>query len=76
MWLFDNGDGVYKVFATKELALREVLQVLKKYYYDYPDEKRELEDYRQLMEDYFDPNKDNFYIDEVCWVWKVDYIDK
>lgn len=76
MWLFDNGDDVYKVFATKELALREVLQVLKKYYYDYPDEKRELEDYRQLMEDYFDPNKDNFYIDEVCWVWKVDYIDK
>lgn len=76
MWLFDNGDNVYKVFATKELALREVLQVLKKYYYDYPDEKRELEDYRQLMEDYFDPNKDNFYIDEVCWVLKVDYIDK
>ena len=76
MWLFDNGDDIYKVFATKELALREVLQVLKKYYYDYPDEKRELEDYRQLMEDYFDPNKDNFYIDEVCWVWKVDYIDK
>lgn len=76
MWLFDNGDDGYKVFATKELALREVIQVLKKSYYDYPDEKRELEAYRQLMEDYFDPNKNGFYVDEACWVWKIDYIDK
>lgn len=74
MWIVENNDGIYKVCATKEIALREVLRMLKDFYKEYPNDNQELKDYRELMEDYFSLCKDGFYVDEFCWVYKAEFI--
>lgn len=76
MWLIEDFDGVYKVCATKEIALREVVKMLRDFYKDRPDATQELEDYRELMKQYFDPRREGFYVDEFCWVSKAEFIDE
>lgn len=76
MWVIEDYDSIRKVCATKEIALREVIKMLRDFYNDRPDDTQELEDYRELMKQYFDPSREDFYIDEFCWVYKAEYIDK
>lgn len=76
MWLIEGFDGVYKVCATKEIALREVVKMLRDFYKDKPDDTQELEDYRELMKQYFDPSREGFYVDEFCCLHKAEYVDK
>lgn len=76
MWVIEDHDGVRMVCATKEIALREVLRMLKEFHKENPDDEQELKDYRQLMEEYFSPYREGFYIDEFCWVSKAEFIDE
>jgi Fe-S cluster biogenesis protein NfuA len=76
IWVIENCDGVCKTCATKEIALREVLRMLKDYYKENPDDKQELQDYRTLMETYFSPCGEDFYIEEFWLVSKAEFIDK
>lgn len=76
MWIVENFDGIYKVCVSKELALREVLNKLQDFYKDNPNDTQELEDYRELMKQYTEPGREGFYIDEFCWVFKAEFIDK
>ena len=76
MWVIENCDGVCKRCATKEIALREVLRMLKDYYKENPDDKQELQGYRALMERYFSPCEEDFYIEELYLVSKAEFIDK
>ena len=76
MWVIENCDGVCKTCATKEIALREVLRMLREYYKENPDDELELEDYRALMEEYFSPYGEGFYVDEFFWVSKAEFIDE
>lgn len=76
MWVIEDYDGVRKVCATKEIALKEVLRMLKEFYKENPDDEQELKDYRELMEEYFSPCREGFYIDEFCWVSKAELIDE
>ena len=76
IWVIENCDGVCKICATKEIALREVLRMLKDYYKENPDDKQELQDYRALMERYFSPCGEDFYIEELYLVYKAEFIDK
>ena len=76
IWVIENCDGVCKICATKEIALREVLQMLKDYYKENPDDKQELQDYRALMERYFSPCGEDFYIEELYLVSKAEFIDE
>ena len=75
MWVIEGCDDVYKVCATKEIALREAIRILKGYYKENPDDKQELEEYRALMEEYFSSYRKGFCIDE-CWVYKAEFIDE
>lgn len=75
MWVIEDYDGICKVCATKEIALREVLRMLEEFYKENPDNNQELKDYRELMEQYFSPYKEGFYVDEFCWVSKAEFID-
>lgn len=76
MWIIEDYDGTRKACATKEIALREVVRMLKEYYKENPLDEQELKDYRALMEEYFSPCREGFYIDEFCWVSKVEFIDE
>lgn len=76
MWVIEDYDGVRKVCATKEIALKEVLRMLKDFYKGNPDNEQELKDYRELMEEYFSPCREGFYVDEFCWVSKAEFIDE
>lgn len=76
MWVIEGCDGVCKVCATKEIALKEVVRILKEYYKENPDDEQELKDYRELMEQYFSYYREGFYIDELCWVSKAEFIEK
>ncbi len=76
MWVIETCGDISKICATKEIALREVLRMLKEYYKEDPDDEQELKDYRELMEQYFSPCRDSFYIDGLCWVSKTEFIDK
>lgn len=76
IWVIENCDGVCKTCATKEIALREVLRMLRDYYKENPDDKQELQDYRALMERYFSPCGGDFYIEELYLVSKAEFIDE
>lgn len=76
MWVIETYDGIYKVCATKEIALREVVRMLKESYKKDPDDIQELRDYRELMEEYFAPGREGFYVDEFCWVSKAEFIEE
>lgn len=76
MYILEDYNGDNKVIATKELALREAIKMIKEYYEYSPNDAQELQDYRELMEQYFDPIKTGFYIDDLFWVYKVEVIDK
>lgn len=76
IWVIENCDGVCKTCATKEIALREVLRMLKDHYKENPDDKQELQDYRVLMESYFSPCGGDFYIEELWLVSKAEFIDE
>ena len=76
LWVIENCDGVCKICATKEIALREVLRMLRDYYKENPDDKQELQDYRALMERYFSPCGEDFYIEELYLVSKAEFIDE
>lgn len=76
IWVIENCDGVCKTCATKEIALREVLRMLKDHYKENPDGEQELQDYRALMESYFSPCGEDFYIEELWFVSKAELIDK
>lgn len=71
-YVFEDFDGGYKVFATRELAFIEALRTLKKFYVEYDNDKQELEDYRELMKGFFENDK-GFHIDELLWVHAVEY---
>jgi hypothetical protein len=76
IWVIENCDGVCKTCETKEIALREVLRMLKDYYKENPDDKRELQDYRALMDTYFSPYGEGFYIEGLWSVFKAEFIDE
>lgn len=76
MYILEDYDGRSKVITTKELALREALKIMKEYYEHSLDSTRELQDYHELMEQYFDPTRTGFYIDDLFWVYEVEVIDK
>lgn len=76
MWVIQDCDDVRKVCATKEIALRECIRMLREYYKENPDDEQELQDYRALMESYFSPCGEDFYIEELWFVSKVEFIDK
>ena len=76
MWVIECCDDVRKVCATKEIALKEALRMLRERYEENPDDEQELKDYRELMEQYFSHYREGFYIDELCWVSKAEFIDK
>lgn len=76
MWVIEDYDGTCKVCTTKEIALREVLRMLKESYRDDPNDEQELNDYRELMEEYLSPCREGFYIDGFCWVDKAKFIDE
>ena len=76
MWVIEGCDDVCKVCSTKEIALKEALRMLREHYKENPDDKQELKDYRELMEQYFSYYREGFYIDELCWVSKAEFIDK
>ena len=50
--------------------------MLKESYKEEPDNEQELKDYRELMEEYFSPYKENFGIDGFFWVFKAEFIDE
>lgn len=76
MWVIEDYDGICKVCATKEIALKEVIRMLKEYYKENPLDEQELKDYRALMEEYLSPCREGFYVDEFCWVSKAEFIDE
>jgi len=76
MWIIEDYDGVRKVCATKEIALKEVLRMLKEFYKENPNDEQELKDYRELTEEYFSPYREGFYVDGFCWVSKAEFIDE
>ena len=76
MYVLENYDGINKIIATKELALREAVKKIKEYYEYNPNDAQELQDYRDIMEQYFDPIKTGFYIDDLFWVYEAEVIDK
>lgn len=76
MWVIEDYEGIRKVCATKEIALREVVRMLKESYKKSPDNEQELKDYRELMEEYFSPCREGFHVDKFCWVSKVEFIDE
>ena len=76
MYVLEDYNGDNKVIATKELTLREAIKMIKEYYEYSPNDAQELQDYRELMEQYFDPIKTGFYIDDLFWAYKVEVIDK
>lgn len=76
MYILEDYSGDNKVIATKELALREAIKMVKEYYEYSSNDAQELQDYRELMEQYFDPTKTGFYIDDLFWAYKVEVIDK
>ena len=76
MWVIEGCDDVRKVCATKEIALKEALRMLREHYKENPDDKQELKDYRELMEEYFSPYRKGFYVDDLCWVSKAEFIEK
>lgn len=76
IWLVEDFDGCNKAFATKELALREIVANLQKRYKDNPDNEQELQDYRELLTQYFDPKRTSFYVDDFAWTHEVDLISE
>ena len=50
--------------------------MFKDYYKENPDDKQELQDYRTLMERYFSPCGEDFYIEELYLVSKAEFIDE
>lgn len=76
MYMLEDFDGNSKVLATKELALREAIKMVKEYYEYNPNDALELQDYRDIMEQYFNPTKTGFYIDDLFWVYEAEVIDK
>ena len=76
MYILEDYDGKNKVITTKELALREAIKIIKEYYEDNPNDAQELQDYREMMKQYFDPTKTGFYVDECFWVYETEVIDK
>lgn len=76
MYILEDVDGNNKVITTKELALREAIKMVKKCYEYSPNDAQELQDYRDIMEQYFDPIKTGFYIDDLFWVYEAEVIDK
>ena len=76
MWVIEGCNDVYKVCTTKEIALRESIRILREHYKENPDDEQELEDYRELMEEYFSPYGKGFCVDGLCWVSKAEFIDE
>ena len=76
MYILEDFDGNNKVITTKELALREAIKMVKECYQYSPNDTQELQDYRDIMEQYFDPIKTGFNIDDLFWVYEVEVIDK
>lgn len=76
IWVIENCDGVSKICATKEIALREVLRMFKDYYKENPDDEQELQGYRTLMERYFSSCGEDFYVEELYLVYKAEFIDE
>lgn len=76
MYILEDFDGNNKVITTKELALREAIKMVKECYQYSPNDAQELQDYRDIMEQYFDPIKTGFNIDDLFWVYEVKVIDK
>lgn len=76
MYVLENYDKINKIIATKELALREAVKKIKEYYEYNPNDAQELQDYRELMKQYFDPIKTGFYIGDLFWVYEAEVIDK
>lgn len=76
MYILEDFDGNNKVITTKELALREAIKMVKECYQYSPNDAQELQDYRDIMEQYFDPIKTGFNIDDLFWVYEVEVIDK
>lgn len=76
MYILEDVNGNNKVITTKELALREAVKMVKECYEYSPNDTQELQDYRDIMEQYFDPIKTGFYIDDLFWVYEAEVIDK
>lgn len=76
MYILEDYNGNNKVITTKELALREAIKLVKECYEHSSNDTQELQDYRDIMEQYFDPIKTSFYIDDLFWVYEADVIDK
>lgn len=76
MYILEDVNGNNKVITTKELALREAVKMVKECYEYSPNDAQELQDYRDIMEQYFDPIKTGFNIDDLFWVYEVEVIDK
>ena len=76
MWVIETCGDISKICATREIALIEFLRMLKESYKEEPDNEQELKDYRELMEEYFSPYKENFGIDGFFWVFKAEFIDE
>lgn len=74
MYIFEKYNDEYsKIFATKELALREAVKMIKE---DNSDDTQKSQEYNKLMEQYFDPNRTDFYIADLFWVYEAEVIDK
>lgn len=76
MYILEDYNGINKVTTTKELALREAIKMVKECYEYSPNDAQELQDYRDIMEQYFDPTKTGFYIDDLFWVYEAQVVDK
>ena len=76
MYILEDVNGNNKVIITKELALREAVKMVKECYEYSPNDAQELQDYRDIMEQYFNPTKTGFYIDDLFWVYEAEVIDK
>ena len=76
MWIIEGYNGVRMVCATKEIALKEVLRILKEFYIANPDDEQELKDYLELIGGYLSSHKDGFGVVGFYWVSKVEFIDK
>lgn len=77
VYILENHKGDCKVMATKELALREAIKMIKEFYeYKEPNVVQERDDYRDVMEQYFDPTKTSFHIDGLFLAYEVEFVDK
>ena len=76
MWIIEGYNGVRIVCATKEIALREVVRILKEFYIASPDDEQELKDYLELIGGYLSSHEEEFGVVGFYWVSKAKFIDE